>query len=143
VRDIQLVWKRLLAMRARPRFCLVSMLGIDLRETDLRAGDFSGAVLVRGRFNGSDLRGANLRDSHLMYADFRGSNLRGADFSGANLRGVRFDGADLSGASFRDANLELTIFSRACMDGVDLHGTYPESHVIVAIPTPREAEEGK
>uniref|UniRef100_UPI003FD8144F pentapeptide repeat-containing protein n=1 Tax=Alistipes putredinis TaxID=28117 RepID=UPI003FD8144F len=47
--------------------------------------------------------GADLCDADLRCADLCGANLYGADLRGADLRGANLYGADLRGANLRDA----------------------------------------
>ena len=62
-------------------------------------------LLKYGEEGECTLIGANLRDSDLSGADLGGANLRGANLFGANLFSANLSGADLRGASLTGANL--------------------------------------
>ena len=64
---------------------------LDLRMTDLRGADLSGALLEGARLSGAHLQGAYLGGAHLEGAFLGGAHLDGAFLGGA-------DGVDLSGA---------------------------------------------
>lgn len=102
---------------------LRSIIGADLRWTNLRylrgfrsflakaqlnSSDLTGAVLAY-----SDLRGADLRSARLVDADFNGANLRYAYLNNATLTRAKFDGADLSGADLRDSDVTVEQVSNA------------------------------
>ncbi|MGF1640306.1 MAG: pentapeptide repeat-containing protein [Rhodospirillales bacterium] len=81
--------------------------GCDLRDADLRAGEFDG-----GDFRKADLSGADLTEVVLVDAVLDGAKLRGADLTDAMLVNARMRGVDLSGATL----------VRTMLDGVDLTG---------------------
>ena len=56
--------------------------GADLSGRNLRAVDWSGAMLRGALLIGADLRRADLSGADVMGADFRGADLRGADLTG-------------------------------------------------------------
>jgi hypothetical protein len=80
----------------------LSLVGCDLRSSDLRW---------------SDLRWSNLRGSDLRYSD-----LRGSDFSDSDLRGSNFSGSDFSGSDFRGSNLRNSDFSGSDLRWSDFRG---------------------
>ncbi len=57
--------------------------GADLIGRNLRAVDWSGAMLRGALLIGADLRRADLSRADVIGADLRGADLRGADLSGA------------------------------------------------------------
>jgi uncharacterized protein YjbI with pentapeptide repeats len=110
---------------------------LDLRETDLRGANLSGAhfegVSLQGAHLGqADLTGAvltrsNLRDAHLAAATMSASDLEGAavarvNLEGARLNGANLKGADLSGANLRGADLWQANLSAAKLKDADLRG---------------------
>ncbi len=83
---------------------------LDLREIDLRDGQFSGADLTDADLShaclaGADLSGAVLRGARLLRADLTLAKLVGADLSNADLSGADLSGADLSEAQLAGADL--------------------------------------
>ncbi|MBI4401230.1 MAG: pentapeptide repeat-containing protein [Nitrospirae bacterium] len=103
-------------------------LRLDLRGTDLRRANLSGAhlegailsevrleeanlaginleeaILREARLEHSNLTEANLQGAFLLNTSFKGARLRNANLQGAFLGGTRFDEADLLGADFTDA----------------------------------------
>jgi uncharacterized protein YjbI with pentapeptide repeats len=85
---------------------------LDLRETDLRGANLSGA-----RLDGVTLSGAHLEQADATRAVLGKSNLREAHLAGASLTEV-----DLAGASLSRANLEGARLNRANLQGADLSG---------------------
>lgn len=87
----------------------------DLRETDLRRLDLSGANLRHAWLNSvdfrntildsADLRGAKLNRSVLWHASLKNADLRGADLSDTDCWSASFKGANLENANLRDAHL--------------------------------------
>ena len=87
----------------------------DLRETDLRRLDLSGANLRHAWLNSvdfrntildsADLRGANLNRSVLWHTSLQNADLRGANLSDTDCWCASFRGANLAGADLRDAHL--------------------------------------
>ena len=63
------------------------------------------AVLIGVHLRDADLRGCDLRGCDLRGADLIGCNLRGCDLSGCDLRGCDLRDADLRGCDLRDADL--------------------------------------
>ena len=102
-----------------------SLLGADLRKSDLRWASLRGCNLSGSDLRESDLRWANLSRSDLSKSDLRGCNLsrsdlsksdlRGCNLRGCNLRWCNLSGANLSGASLQNAKTDLTIVS---VDGI-------------------------
>ncbi len=74
---------------------IVSLVGVDLNETNLYLADLEGAALAL----------AGLRNAQLGDANLRGANLRGADLEGASLKEAELRGAHLEGANLKRATL--------------------------------------
>lgn len=91
-----------------------TIIGVDLRDADLRCADLQGA----------DLRCADLGDADLQGADLWDANLRDANLLGADLRYARLLGADLRGAGLWDANLRDAILRDANLRGSNLWGGF-------------------
>ena len=123
------------------------VLGIDLREANLRDADLQGAdfyraFLVQTDFSGSQLenaifgdatlggakfrhcylREANFMKAHLFEADFTGANLTGAKFYGAFLENAILSGQSLSGEWLESANLKNALLGEADLSGANLRG---------------------
>lgn len=69
---------------------------------------------------GSNLRGSDLKNLDIEYSELSGSDLRGADFSGSNLRQVYLIGVDLSGAQLMEADLSESQLRGAKLRGANL-----------------------
>ena len=85
---------------------------LDLRETDFRGWDLSGAW-----FYFTDLRGANFREADLRYAHFDYADLEGADFSYA----------DLSWSNIR-SNIASYMYCDINLEGADLPMRHHHNH---------------
>jgi uncharacterized protein YjbI with pentapeptide repeats len=71
-----------------------------------------------------DLSRADLSKAYLVNTDLRGANLNNANLSGAYMNGTRLLGARLIGANFTGAELELTDFTGAILEDVELSRAY-------------------
>lgn len=110
-----------------------SLVGADLRSTDLRKAVFDeadlgsavldGARLKGALFDNAYLRKASLRSARLQRASFREARLEGADLRGANLSGALFRRARLQGSMFWYAGLRGASFREAKLVGASLSGT--------------------
>lgn len=90
----------------------------DLRETDLRRLDLSGANLRHAWLNNADLRdttldsadlrGANLHRAVLWHISLQNADLRGAILTDTDCWCASFRGARLEGVNMLDANLADT-----------------------------------
>ena len=81
---------------------VVSLIGADLSEANLRDAYLHDAGLYGANLRGADLSEANLRDAHLYGADLRGANLSGADLSGAEVSDELSRAKSLEGATMPD-----------------------------------------
>lgn len=86
-----------------------------LRNEDLRAANFRGAIL-----RNADLEQANLVGAYLDYANLEGARLTDADLRGAFLMGANLHDADLSFAVLMGAWLNHAILRGAYLGGVNL-----------------------
>jgi len=95
-----------------------TVIGVNLRERNLR-----GVSALRAFLPGADLRWADLTDGDLRRADLRGANLRGdARLPGGepepdHLHGANLEEADLRGADLRGADLSNVQLRGAWYDG--------------------------
>jgi len=90
---------------------------LDLRETDLRKTNLSGARLQAALLNRAHLEEANLSGAHLEKANLSGAHLEKANLSGAHLQGT-----DLRYARLTRANLFGAYLEKAALGGADLEG---------------------
>lgn len=110
----------------RPDLSKVHLIGVELREADLRGAnlcwthmvganlrnaDLDGAILIMADLDGSDLNGVNLRRAVLHGAALQHANLRTADLSGAILSDADLRYANLSGAILAGAHVGWTVFA--------------------------------
>ena len=95
---------------------------LDLRKTDLRGANLSGAHLEGAILSGVHLEGAILHGTNLKEAILREAHLENASLVGARLEKAYLGGARLDGAILRDAHLEDAYASEARLDGADLLG---------------------
>ena len=93
----------------------------NLRNAELRAGDFRNALL-----SGAHLEGADLGRAHLEDANLDGAHLEGADLNGAHLERANLDGAHLEGADLRRAELEGANLIEAHLEGANLSEAHLE-----------------
>jgi uncharacterized protein YjbI with pentapeptide repeats len=104
---------------------VLTILGVDLRDADLRGVDFSDAnfsainitgakINLRGvKFQRCDFRNARFDDSCLVGREFKNPEKASdnkIDFRGANFEGAVFIKIDLSDADFRSATLKAAKF---------------------------------
>jgi len=107
---------------------------LDLRGTDLREVDFSGAnlayvnlsnAILRGaKFKGANLSHANLCGADLSHTSLASANLSYANLAGANLPDVDFLGAIVDYANFQDANLQHSSLFWSSRESVNLEGAH-------------------
>jgi uncharacterized protein YjbI with pentapeptide repeats len=95
---------------------------LDLRQTDLRLANLSGAHLEGAILSEAYLQGANLSEGHLEKAVLRAAVLDGATLAAAHLQSAYLAGAHLNGTKLRDANLEEAFLNGAELEGADLRG---------------------
>jgi hypothetical protein len=95
---------------------------VDLRQTDLRAANLSGAHLEGAILSGIHLERANLSGVHLEKAILRGTVLKNAVLTGARLNGAFLASADLTGAVLKDAEFEEAYLVGTVFNGADLRG---------------------
>jgi uncharacterized protein YjbI with pentapeptide repeats len=104
------------------------MLGLNLRERNLRFADLQSTTLL-----GADLRGADLTKIQAESANLQHSltsettrlieaDLRKARLQKTNLTGSRFEGADLTEAWMQGANLANALLQGANLRGARLQG---------------------
>lgn len=91
-------------------FSNVDLIGIDLRNTDLRYSRFMNVDLSSANLSNANLRGVNIHN-----ADLTSTNLENADLSLSSLYDLR-----LFGTNMRNANLTNTFLSHANMVGTQL-----------------------
>lgn len=99
------------------RTCLV---GANLREADLRGGQFLHADLTGADLSQADASGAAFGGCQLVEATLFGANFSNATLSQANLTSADLRMANLNGARLRTADLTGVDASRADLTGVDL-----------------------
>lgn len=95
---------------------------LDLRETDLRRANLSGAHLEGTILSGVHLEGANLNSVHLEQAILRRTDLKKANLTEAHLDKAFLWQAHLEGAILRQAHLEESYLVGAHLEGADLLG---------------------
>ena len=105
------------------------LVGIRLRDKQLKGSDFSnanlsGANLGDSYFLGSDFSNANLENTHLYRTDMRDVDLSGANLSGAQVLKTFFDEANLSGANLTGITgaTAYMMGDAASWDGADMSG---------------------
>lgn len=95
----------------------IELVGVDLRDTDLRGVDFSKAALKGADFRRADLRKAIFRHADLENANFSNANLGAASLDHAVLYRATFHTANLTGAFLQDAHLKRANLYEADMRG--------------------------
>jgi len=115
-----------------------NLIGLDLRNKDLRGIYLSGkdlsfarltdcsldsAVLTEATLRSADLTGASLKRANLIDAHFDEAFLTGACLDDSCLVDAVFAGATLIGASVRDASLAGASFVGADASGADFGGS--------------------
>jgi uncharacterized protein YjbI with pentapeptide repeats len=123
-------WNR--ECKKRSDITLTTLLGADLRGTNLSGANLTraklrgvhlvGADLTRADLSGADLTGAKLAEADLSGADLTGADLAEADLSGAKLTRADLTGAKLPGAKLAEADLTGVILIRAKLAEADLTG---------------------
>lgn len=119
------------------------LIGVDLRNSDLRVINFNGINLRGANLSGSNLeyvnfRGANLCNANLEYTNLVHANLRyaalgyanlryadltNADLKYTNLSSANLSGANLSNSDLRGSSLGYANFSNAKLDDANLYNT--------------------
>ena len=82
-----------ITMASRGYFCLISLLGSDLRNigfqySNLTSTNFSNSILCGCDFSHADLRFSDLSNADIHYACLTGALLDGCNMTGADLRGT-------------------------------------------------------
>lgn len=95
---------------------------LDLRETDLRRANLSGAHLEGAILSEVHLEGANLNSIHLEQAILRKADLKKANLTEAHLDKAFLGQAHLERAMLRQAHLEGAYLVGAHLEGADLLG---------------------
>jgi len=98
----------------------ISLVGAQLKDSNLGGANFAGAILRR-----ADLSDVNLGDANLQGAILTGANLSGSRLDFANL-----SEADLEGAQLQDTALVRTIMPRAKLTGANLQQANLEGTVL-------------
>ncbi|QWR78158.1 pentapeptide repeat-containing protein [Candidatus Magnetomonas plexicatena] len=102
--------------------------GIDLKDRDLRFGNFERAVFLNADFRGAKIDKANFRQANLQGANFdrdlyyRNTSLQGANLWNANLQGAYLSGTNLQGAHLQYANLQGAHLGSADLVAAQLQG---------------------
>jgi uncharacterized protein YjbI with pentapeptide repeats len=99
------------------------LVGSKLDRADFTNANLTKATLVSvrsnfGNFNNGDLTNANFTDSILTNATFKNANLTNAYFNNSNLTDTDFTGANFTGTS-----LFRCVLNRSNIEGADLRGT--------------------
>jgi Pentapeptide repeats (8 copies) len=92
----------------------VNLVDIEVLCANLRAVDFSKAILIRSNLSGSiltcaNLNGANLSNAILSRADLRGAKLIDTDLSDTDLSHADLCQADLTNTDLSNVNLSRTL----------------------------------
>lgn len=124
-----------------------TMVGANLRESDIQNAEFfqcdmtradlsgsssvnnhniSGPSFQGSKLTGAEMAGAQLPKADFCHADLTAANAPGADLGGsywmyANAEGLNIAGADLSLASFQDAALPSAILSGADIERANFY----------------------
>lgn len=96
------------------------LVGVDLRDLDLREINLSRARLEGTNFAHSDLRDANLSSSNLAGACLAFADLENAVLAFSNLTSTDLRAANLRNASLEDADLKHADMAHACLEGASL-----------------------
>jgi hypothetical protein len=72
----------------------------------------------------TNMSGADLKNSDFRYRDFSGANVQGADFTYSNLQGVSFSNGNLSGTKFTSTNLKFANLSNTILTNTDFEGAF-------------------
>ncbi|MDV0441108.1 pentapeptide repeat-containing protein [Methanorbis furvi] len=83
------------------------LVGLDLKDADLRYSNFVGSTLISADFTGADLTGAN----------FTWANLSNCIFKSVNLSHSHFEKTVLTGTKIWSSNLSSTSFDFSVVDG--------------------------
>lgn len=100
------------------RDTLLDLRECDLRNSNLKGYDLSGAILEHAQLDGSNFTDAQLSKAYAANASFKETDFTNAvvdraDFSGSDLTGSVFANAVLSDSVFEGANLANTDWSDA------------------------------
>ena len=93
---------------------------INLPETNLSLGEFSGIIFKYANLSGANLSSINLSGTNLLGVDLLDANLSSADLGYANLSGADLSGANLSNADLGHANLSGANLSNADLGHANL-----------------------
>ena len=115
---------RSLARELKPNLSYADLRNTDLKNTNLSGADLSYANLILAELKNTNLSGADLSYAYLSYAYLIFANLSGANLIGANLISADLSSADLSNANLSDANLSHANLSDAYLGGASLRGVY-------------------
>jgi uncharacterized protein YjbI with pentapeptide repeats len=126
-------WEPVLSLESR------DFTAANLRNTDIRQVDFSGAILNRANFgfawanyahfectdlntfsSCTQLQGASIDNGQLQGASLFEAQLQGASLENAKLQGASLDNAQLQGASLDDAQLQGASLEGAQLQGASL-----------------------
>ncbi|GEM_PF-5358862 len=113
---------------------IIRSIKFDLKNTDLRDANLSGANFQKADFYEADLRDANLSGANFQDTNLQKAKLQGVNFKDANLVGAKLNSADLSFANFENTNLKETNlqeanvyevnFKRTIIEGTNLAKVY-------------------
>jgi uncharacterized protein YjbI with pentapeptide repeats len=89
------------------------LVGVDLRNANLRFANLGNAMLIFANLSNADLGSANLSNANLSNAKLRNADLSNADLSNADLSFVDLSNAGLGSANLSNADLFLANLSNA------------------------------
>ncbi|MDH5178386.1 MAG: pentapeptide repeat-containing protein [Gammaproteobacteria bacterium] len=99
----------------------VQLQGAEFWNTQLQGANLNGAQLQSVSLRGAWLQGADLRNAQLQGAKLYETKLQGASLWGATLQGANLGFAQLQGANLVMAQLQGANLARAQLQGADLY----------------------
>ncbi|QWR77337.1 pentapeptide repeat-containing protein [Candidatus Magnetomonas plexicatena] len=93
--------------------------GIDLKDRDLRFGNFEKTVFLNADFRGAKMERADFSFANLQGAKLEKTNLHGTRLWGAELKGVNLNFGNLQGAYLGYAKLQAASLASANLQGAD------------------------
>jgi uncharacterized protein YjbI with pentapeptide repeats len=109
----------------------VNLFGAQLQEARIFGGNLRAAILAEAQIEGAflaevQLQGADLRRARLQQAALSKADLRHANLSSAKLQDADLSSAKLEGATLFAARLERAKLGNAKLQGSDLHAAHLE-----------------
>lgn len=101
---------------------VISLAGIDFRDTDLHRAGLQNLDFTNTNFIGANFDEASLEGTSLANANFSQSSLKNTNLKRANLKETNFSDADLSQANLDESKLIKANLKGATLKGAKLRG---------------------